>query len=121
MSGQRENSGGAAETELRELVATAGRILYQRGLTDYLGRCGARVPGTDRVVIKPKHSTTVRSPGELGPADMIVIDLDGNLVEGSDAPPAECFIHTEIYRATVTACSAARLPLPPGRRRNPCR
>jgi L-fuculose-phosphate aldolase len=30
---------------------------------------------------------------------MIVIDLDGNLVEGNDAPPAECFIHTEIYRA----------------------
>jgi ribulose-5-phosphate 4-epimerase/fuculose-1-phosphate aldolase len=32
---------------------------------------------------------------------MIVIDLDGNLVEGSDAPPAECFIHTEIYRARL--------------------
>jgi ribulose-5-phosphate 4-epimerase/fuculose-1-phosphate aldolase len=50
-------------------------------------------------VIKPKHSKTVRSPGELGPDDMIVIDLDGNLIEGSDAPPTECFIHTEIYRA----------------------
>jgi len=99
MSGQRGRSGGAAETQLRELVATAGRILYQQGLTDYLGHCSARVPGTDRVVIKPKHSRTVRSPGELGPGDMIVIDLDGNLVEGSDAPPAECFIHTEIYRA----------------------
>jgi ribulose-5-phosphate 4-epimerase/fuculose-1-phosphate aldolase len=99
MSGQQGHSGGAAETELRELVTTAGRILYQQGLTDYLGHCSARVPGTDRVVIKPKHSTTVRSPGELGPADMIVIDLDGNLIEGSDAPPAECFIHTEIYRA----------------------
>ena len=99
MSGQRGRSDEAAETQLRELVATAGRILYQQGLTDYLGHCSARVPGTDRVVIKPKHSRTVRSPGELGPGDMIVIDLDGNLVEGSDAPPAECFIHTEIYRA----------------------
>lgn len=91
--------GRATEAELRELVATAGQILYRRGLTDYLGHCSARVPGTDRVVIKPKHSKTVRSPGQLGPADMIVIDLDGNLVEGGDAPPAECFIHTEIYRA----------------------
>jgi len=99
MAGQRGQDGGAAESELRELVATAGRILYQQGLTDYLGHCSARVPGTDRVVIKPKHSMTVRSPGELGPTDMIVIDLDGNLVEGGDAPPAECFIHTEIYRA----------------------
>jgi hypothetical protein len=45
MSGQRGRSGGAAETQLRELVATAGRILYQQGLTDYLGHCSARVPG----------------------------------------------------------------------------
>lgn len=91
--------GTATEARLRELVATAGQILYQQGLTDYLGHCSARVPGTDRVVIKPKHSKTVRSPLELGPADMIVIDLAGNPVEGSDPPPTECFIHTEIYRA----------------------
>jgi ribulose-5-phosphate 4-epimerase/fuculose-1-phosphate aldolase len=99
VAGQRGHDGGAAESELRQLVTTAGRILYQQGLTDYLGHCSARVPGTDQVVIKPKHSKKVRSPGELGPDDMIVIDLDGNLVEGNDAPPAECFIHTEIYRA----------------------
>jgi ribulose-5-phosphate 4-epimerase/fuculose-1-phosphate aldolase len=97
MSSQRVDS--QPEAQLRELVATAGRILYQQGLTDYLGHCSARVPGTDRVVIKPKHSKTVRSPGELGADDMIVIDLDGNLLEGDDAPPSECFIHTEIYRA----------------------
>jgi ribulose-5-phosphate 4-epimerase/fuculose-1-phosphate aldolase len=30
---------------------------------------------------------------------MIVIDLDGNLVEGEEKPPAEVYIHTEIYRA----------------------
>lgn len=99
MAGQQELGSGAVEGELRQLVATAGQILYQQGLTDYLGHCSARVPGTDRVVIKPKHSKTVRSPGELGPRDMVVIDLDGNLVEGSDPPPAERFIHTEIYRA----------------------
>jgi ribulose-5-phosphate 4-epimerase/fuculose-1-phosphate aldolase len=87
------------EAELRELVATAGQVLYEQGLTDYLGHCSARVPGTDRVIIKPKHSKQVRSPAALGPADMAVIDLDGNLVEGADAPPAERFIHTEIYRA----------------------
>jgi ribulose-5-phosphate 4-epimerase/fuculose-1-phosphate aldolase len=107
MAGQRRHDGSTdastdasnADRQLRALVAMAGAILYQQGLTDYLGHCSARVPGTDRVIIKPKHSKTVRSPGELGPDDMIVIDLDGNLIEGSDAPPAECFIHTEIYRA----------------------
>jgi ribulose-5-phosphate 4-epimerase/fuculose-1-phosphate aldolase len=99
MAGQRGQHGGQAEAELRELVATAGQVLYQQGLTDYLGHCSARVPGTDRVVIKPKHSKRVRSPAALGPADMVVIDLDGNLLEGDDPPPSERFIHTEIYRA----------------------
>jgi ribulose-5-phosphate 4-epimerase/fuculose-1-phosphate aldolase len=83
----------------RELVAQAGQVLTALGLVDYLGHASARVPGTDRVVIKPKHSPTVRSMSGLGPDRMIVVDLDGNLVEGTDAPPAEVFIHTEIYRA----------------------
>jgi ribulose-5-phosphate 4-epimerase/fuculose-1-phosphate aldolase len=99
MAGQRGQRADNTETGLRELVALAGHVLYQQGLTDYLGHCSARVPGTDRVVIKPKHSSRVRSPRALGPADMVVIDLDGNLIEGGDAPPAERFIHTEIYRA----------------------
>jgi L-fuculose-phosphate aldolase len=90
---------GDAEAGLRQLVATAGQVLHQQGLTDYLGHCSTRVPGTDRVVIKPKHSKRIRNPAALGPADMVVIDLDGNLIDGIGAPPAECFIHTEIYRA----------------------
>jgi ribulose-5-phosphate 4-epimerase/fuculose-1-phosphate aldolase len=97
--GRRPRQNGDAETGLRELVALGGQVLYQQGLTDYLGHCSARVPGTDRVVIKPKHSSRIRSPRALGPADMAVIDLDGNLIGGGDAPPAERFIHTEIYRA----------------------
>lgn len=89
----------AVETELRELVAAAGAILHDQGLVDYLGHCSARVPGTDRVVIKPRHSRKTRSPGKLSPADMVVIDLDGNLLEGEEKPPGESCIHTEIYRA----------------------
>ena len=86
------------EVELRDLVAVAGAILHHQGLVDYLGHCSARVPGTDRVVIKPKHSPRTRSPVALTGADMIVIDLDGDLVDGDEQPPAERFIHTEIYR-----------------------
>jgi ribulose-5-phosphate 4-epimerase/fuculose-1-phosphate aldolase len=99
----RENGGHSAasvtEHELRELVATGGRVLERQGLVDYLGHCSARVPGTDRVIIKPKHSPRVMSPAALSPDDMVVIDLDGNLLDGNDAPPAERFIHTEIYKA----------------------
>jgi ribulose-5-phosphate 4-epimerase/fuculose-1-phosphate aldolase len=90
---------GNATAQLRELVATAGRILYQQGLADYLGHCSARIGDSDRVVIKPKFSTKTRGMYSLRGADMVVIDLDGHLVEGAERPPAEVFIHTEIYRA----------------------
>lgn len=94
-----------AETEtknpaaLRELVATAGHILYQQGLADYLGHCSARIAGTDTVVIKPKHSPRTRGMHSLTADDMVIVDLDGNLIEGTEIPPSEVYIHTEIYRA----------------------
>lgn len=88
-----------AVADLRREVADAGAILHHLGLVDYLGHCSARVPGTDRIVIKPKHSTRTRSPEHLSGDDMSIIDLDGELVDGDELPPSEYFIHTEIYRA----------------------
>lgn len=101
-----------AESELRELVAQAGLVLDTLGLVDYLGHSSARVPGTDRVVIKPKHSPNIRSQGSLGPADMAVVDLDGNLLEGEHARPTEVFIHTEIYRARPDVTSVVHTHQP---------
>ena len=89
----------AVERQLREYVAKAGHILYKLGLADYLGHPSARVPGTDRVIIKPRHSERIHGMGDLTADDMVVIDLDGNQLEGTDGPPGERFIHTEIYRA----------------------
>ena len=90
------------EQELRRKVATAGKILYHLKLTEYMGHVSARVPGTDRIIIKPRHSETIHGMGEVGPEQTVVIDLDGNLIEGNEAkdgPPSERFIHTEVYRA----------------------
>lgn len=87
------------EAELRRLLTDACRILYRLGLTDYMGHPSVRIPGTDRVLIKPRHSRRIRAQDALRPEDMVVIDLDGNLVSGRDGPPAERFIHTCIYRA----------------------
>jgi ribulose-5-phosphate 4-epimerase/fuculose-1-phosphate aldolase len=87
------------EDRARELVALSGRVLAALGLVDYLGHTSARLPGTDLVVIKPKHSPTVTSMAALGAADMVVVDLDGRPVGGGPPPPAEVFLHTEVYRA----------------------
>jgi L-ribulose-5-phosphate 4-epimerase len=87
------------ETQLRRLLADACRILYRLGLTDYMGHPSVRIPGTDYVLIKPRHSLRIRAQDRIQPEDMIIIDLDGNLVAGKDGPPGERFIHTCIYRA----------------------
>lgn len=87
------------EAELRKLVTDAGRILYRLGLTDYMGHASARIPGTDHIVIKPRHSLRIRAMDRVAPEDLDIIDITGNLVSGSDGPPAERFIHTCIYRA----------------------
>jgi ribulose-5-phosphate 4-epimerase/fuculose-1-phosphate aldolase len=83
--------------EPRELLATACRILYKLGLSDYLGHPSVRLG--ERVLIKPKHSPRVRGMDTMVASDMVVIDLDGNLVEGEHEPPSERFIHTAIYRS----------------------
>jgi L-ribulose-5-phosphate 4-epimerase len=87
------------EAELRELLATASRILHHQGLVDYLGHASARIPGTERVLIKPRHSAGVHGLHTMTADRMVVIDLEGKLLEGREEPPSEVFIHTEIYRA----------------------
>ena len=91
-----------SELDLRERVAEACRVLARLDLTrGATGHVSARVPGTDRVLIR------ARGPGELGvrytTAEQIVeVDRDGKLVGGASeglAAPIEVFIHTAIYKA----------------------
>jgi ribulose-5-phosphate 4-epimerase/fuculose-1-phosphate aldolase len=99
------------ETDQRELLAASCRILYKLGLSDYLGHPSVRLDA-QRVLIKPKHSPSVRGMDTMGPQDMVVIDLDGNLVEGENPPPSERFIHTEIYRARPDVVSVVHTHQP---------
>lgn len=107
------------EDDLRESLVTAHRILYHQGLVDYLGHASVRVPGTDRVIIKPKHSPRIRGLGDLTAGDMVVIDLDGEVLDHGGAgagekPPAERFIHTEIYRARPDVTAVVHTHQPAG-------
>jgi 3,4-dihydroxyphthalate decarboxylase len=91
----------AAIDDLKEEVAKACRIIGRLHLTrEPNGHVSVRFPDSELVLVKargpdeaPLSYTTVD--------DLIVIDMDGNLVEGRDglAKPAEVFIHTEVLRA----------------------
>jgi ribulose-5-phosphate 4-epimerase/fuculose-1-phosphate aldolase len=89
----------SAEAELRQQLADVCRVLFRLHLVDYMGHPSVRIPGTEHVLIKPRHSMRIRAQDAIQPEDMAVIDLDGNHLAGEDAPPGELFIHTAIYRA----------------------
>lgn len=85
--------------ELRKKVALACRIVGTQGLTrGALGHVSARIPGTDRVLIKGKgiNEEAVEFATEK---DIITVDLEGRVVEAKKLdPPNESAMHLAIYR-----------------------
>jgi L-ribulose-5-phosphate 4-epimerase len=82
--------------QLREDLVTCTRLLVQQEILDYSGHLSARVPGSDELVLVQPRDT---SRAALSPDDLLIVDLEGNLVEGDGIPVAETAIHTGVYRA----------------------
>ena len=80
---------------LREQIATCTRLLVMTEVMDYSGHVSARIPGTDRVLIQPRDTSRLA----LTAGDLLVVDLDGNVLEGDAPAPAETALHTSVYRA----------------------
>lgn len=80
--------------QLKRDLVTCTRLLVMADILDYSGHLSARIPGTDRVLIQPRDA----SRAALTAADVLTVDLDGNLVDGEIPPPAETAIHTGVYR-----------------------
>ena len=85
--------------ELREEVATCTRLLVMQEVMDYSGHVSARIPGTDRILIQSRDISRLA----LGAADLLVVDLDGKVLEGSLPAPMETALHTSVYRARPDA------------------
>jgi len=85
-------------------VFIAAQILIHRGLCEAFGHVSARIPGTDQIVITPQASMAlVRKPGDLA-----VVNLEGDIVAGSQRPPLEKWLHTCIYRRRKDVGGIAR-------------
>src|SRR4029450_2427040 len=86
--------------ELRAKVALSCRVMGTHGLTHgATGHVSARIPGTDRVLLKAK------GPAEEAlefatPRDIITIDIEGAVVEAPPGlqPPNETAMHLAVYR-----------------------
>ena len=69
-------------------------MLERAEIIDHNGHCSVRRDATSFWI---NSGASVR--GALTVDDIVGVDLDGNLIEGSAKPPLEFHIHSEIYRA----------------------
>lgn len=82
--------------ELRRTVCALHAELPRNRLVMWTGgNVSARVPGSDLMVIKPSGI----GYDDLTPESMVVVDLDGKVVEGSLAPSSDTDAHAYVYRA----------------------
>ena len=80
---------------LKERVCKENQALLENGLVKWTsGNVSARDPETNLVVVKPSG---VLFP-ELTPEKMIVVDLDGNVVEGNLRPSVDMKSHLYVYK-----------------------
>lgn len=79
----------------REQIVEVGRLLYEKGLVQM---SGGNVSIIDRkanlVAIKPSGAVYIH----MKPEDIIIVDMDGNVVEGNKHPSIETFMHLGLYK-----------------------
>jgi len=77
-----------------ETIIDAVHLLEGIGIIDFNGHASLRA-GPDRMMIN--SAASVRCA--LVPEDILLIDLDGRVIEGEGSPPMEFHLHAAIYRA----------------------
>jgi L-ribulose-5-phosphate 4-epimerase len=86
------------ETDISRLaaeIAATTRLLNMLGILDYSGHISARVPGRNALLIQP-HTD---SRAELTPDRVLMVNFDGEVLQGDANPPSEVPIHVEILKA----------------------
>jgi ribulose-5-phosphate 4-epimerase/fuculose-1-phosphate aldolase len=89
--------------KLKEQIVDCTRMLLMQDILDYSGHVSARIPGTDRLLIQPRDT----SRAALRPKDILVVDMDGRIVEGEGPAPSETALHRWVYRTrsdTMAVC-----------------
>jgi L-ribulose-5-phosphate 4-epimerase len=84
---------------LRNEVLEANLEVVRRGLVLYtFGNASAISRDDNLIVIKPSGVPY----DAMKPSDMVIVDLDGNLIEGTLRPSSDLPTHLELYRAFPT-------------------
>jgi ribulose-5-phosphate 4-epimerase/fuculose-1-phosphate aldolase len=96
-----------SHAELRRDVALANRIVHAAGLVNAFGHVSGRIAGTDTFLFPTRASPALADPDRL-----LVIDVDGKILEGAGEPNTEFWIHARIYAARADVGSVAHVHSP---------
>ena len=79
--------------QLKKDVVSACRILSQRNLVEGFGHVSARIPDSDLLIITPRISLALVTETEL-----LTMNMQGEVVQGSHPVPFEAPLHIAIMR-----------------------
>ena len=82
---------------VREDLARVCRVLAHHQMIDLWGHLSLRIPRSDLVLATPRFSRHVL-PRSIAPADLLVCDPDGRIVEGKGELPAQLEVDLAVYR-----------------------
>ena len=89
---------------LREELLDASLIIDSQDLVAGYGHVSARIPGEHAMLMTPR-----RGPGLLTDIDeMVVVDFEGNLLEGEGPIALEAIMHGAIYAARADVSAIVR-------------
>ena len=80
---------------VKEKMVLVCKVFQQQRLVDGYGHVTARLPD-NRIL-----STPLMPPGKVALRDLIILDMQGNKVEGPGEPNGETPMHTSIYKARL--------------------
>ena len=87
----------------KDLIA-ACRILSAEQLVQGFGHVSARLPDSDLFLLTPRVSLAL-----VREKDLIVLNLDGKVIEGRSPPPFEAPLHTAIFNGRAEVRAIARI------------
>src|SRR5262245_59150965 len=83
-----------ASEQLRKDIISASRILSQQRLVEGFGHVSARISATDLFVMTPRISLAM-----IKEHDLLTVNLNNEVVVGTQPMPSEAWLHTAIMKA----------------------
>ncbi len=87
---------GASHREIKEKLIVAGKVLVSQGQDDFTrGHISFRLPDDPGLFFMKAHSIGL---DEITMANILTVDLEGNVVAGTARRHSEVYIHSEILK-----------------------